>query len=311
MKHIVLFLALIVLVHSVWAQSADELYNDALSRFEEGDYYTCTQQINKALTLDPGNYDYLLLRGACFEKNEEWGEAMRIYSMSIEIDKKRSAAYSDRARIFMFAGKDDIAIKDLLKAISYAENDSLKATYLTEISSAYITIREFEKALTALTESYEILPDNIATLNNLGWAYYETGHPEEAFLFLEQAFHLDPTRNYILINLGFFHQREGNYENSMFFLNEALKNEPECASCYNNLGYCKMKTGDLKGALADINKSIKLLPANAYAYRNRGLVYLELKKKKKACADFDKALDLGFTKQYGEEVNELRLRHCK
>jgi tetratricopeptide (TPR) repeat protein len=70
------------------------------------------------------------------------------------------------------------------------------------------------------------------------------------------------------------------------------------------------KLGRTKEALTDVNKSLKLDEANSYAYKNRALIYLEMKDTGKACEDLNKALELGFTEQYGNEVKELKIKHC-
>jgi len=54
----------------------------------------------------------------------------------------------------------------------------------------------------------------------------------------------------------------------------------------------------------------KLYPVNSYAYKNRALIYIEEKKWKEACEDLSKANELGYTRQYGKEVNELITKYC-
>ena len=50
---------------------------------------------------------------------------------------------------------------------------------------------------------------------------------------------------------------------------------------------------------------------NSYAYRNRGLLYIKQHKPEEACADLHKALSLGFTENYGDEVEELVKKNCQ
>ena len=50
---------------------------------------------------------------------------------------------------------------------------------------------------------------------------------------------------------------------------------------------------------------------NSYAYRNRGLLYIKQHKPEEACADSHKALSLGFTENYGDEVEELVKKNCQ
>lgn len=80
---------------------------------------------------------------------------------------------------------------------------------------------------------------------------------------------------------------------------------------YNNRGYVKYKLNDLEGALTDVNYSILMLPENAYAHRNKALINIALGNKDAACNDLQKALDLGFTKDYGLEVQALKDKNCE
>ena len=63
--------------------------------------------------------------------------------------------------------------------------------------------------------------------------------------------------------------------------------------------------------MEDINKSIELYPTNSYAYKVRALIHIANKKDEKACEDLDIAIELGYTQQYGEEVQQLINANCK
>jgi Tfp pilus assembly protein PilF len=80
---------------------------------------------------------------------------------------------------------------------------------------------------------------------------------------------------------------------------------------YNNIGYTYYKMGDYAKALKNINYSLSQDSKNAYAYKNRALVYIAQGKKALACADLAKAESLGYTKEYDNEVQELKQKHCK
>ena len=87
--------------------------------------------------------------------------------------------------------------------------------------------------------------------------------------------------------------------------------DPESALAFNNRGFVYYKMGDYKKALIDINKSLKMYPSNSYAFKNRALIYIAQKKRKDSCNDMAKAIELGFTKMYGAEVEDLQKEHCK
>lgn len=79
----------------------------------------------------------------------------------------------------------------------------------------------------------------------------------------------------------------------------------------NNFGFNKHKMGASDQGIELINKSLAMDPKNAFAYRNLGVIYNDLQKTKKACKCWEKALDLNFSTQYGNEVQNLMNQHCK
>jgi hypothetical protein len=72
-----------------------------------------------------------------------------------------------------------------------------------------------------------------------------------------------------------------------------------------------LKLNDLVGAMTDINRSLVLHPSNSFAYKIRALIKIEQGSTKEACADLSKAIELGYTDQYGTEVEELIVKNCK
>ncbi len=57
-------------------------------------------------------------------------------------------------------------------------------------------------------------------------------------------------------------------------------------------------------------ESIRLNPDNSFVYKNRALIYISLDSLNLACQDLEKANILGFTENYGKEVNELITKLC-
>lgn len=128
--------------------------------------------------------------------------------------------------------------------------------------------------------------------------------------FLSFLIRLDSTFEGGYGNLAFLYSELGEFEKALKVSNKLLSFKPKEAFALNNRGYIKYKLNDLLGALEDVNNSILYVPGNSYAFRNRGLIYIAMKKNKEACADFQKAVNLGFSKEYGNEVEELIKTHC-
>ncbi len=83
------------------------------------------------------------------------------------------------------------------------------------------------------------------------------------------------------------------------------------SKAYSNRGHAKYMLKDYKGALEDLDMAIRLNPDDPYIYRNRALIFIAIKNQIMICFDLKKALDLGFTNQYGDEVEKLMEEYCQ
>ena len=72
----------------------------------------------------------------------------------------------------------------------------------------------------------------------------------------------------------------------------------------------KHRLGDTKAALKDIRKSIDMFPSNSYAFRNLAIIHLDTGENKSACEACKRAIELGFSTNYGEEMNEFYKQNC-
>jgi tetratricopeptide (TPR) repeat protein len=102
----------------------------------------------------------------------------------------------------------------------------------------------------------------------------------------------------------------GEYKKALALSNKLIAMHPKEGVALNNRGFIKYKMNDLTGALEDINNSILLVADNSFAFKNRGLVYIAMNRNNEACADFQKAIYLGFSTNYGTEVEELQKKFC-
>jgi tetratricopeptide (TPR) repeat protein len=75
------------------------------------------------------------------------------------------------------------------------------------------------------------------------------------------------------------------------------------------MGELEYKRQNYQVALEHINRSLELDMSNAYAYKNKALVYLALHQKAGAKENLEIALELGYTQQFGQDVELLMQEH--
>lgn len=160
----------------------------------------------------------------------------------------------------------------------------------------------------------------ISLKDNYSQAYYfraicyaESGKVESASNDFDKALQLDPNLAEAYLNRAFYvKEKSGDYTGAVADYNKfiALNTSSNNSFAYSNRGYSKYKLNRFSDAIDDIEKSIQLDPENSYAYKNLALVYIALDKLELACSNLSKASSLGYSKQYGDEVEKLFGEYC-
>lgn len=312
MKHYILFFSLLTLINfTAFGQTAEDYYKKASDFYDKGDYNNAITNVNKALQTDSINVKYLLLKGNTFEKENKIQEAFDAYTVAIKSNPRDPYVYNQRGLLLMKIQETEYSIRDFSTALNFEKVDSIKLTLLLNRGAAKINIRDFQGAYDDFIAALKFDTLNIGTLNNLASVCDEVGKGEQTLSYLFKIVKIDSTFIGAYGNIGFKYQEMGDYKMAIKYFNKVLELQPNEPLGYSNRAYNRYKLGDYKGALSDIDLSIKLYPTNSYAYRNRALIYLAENDKSKACMDISEALRLGFTKMYGEEIEQLKGQHCK
>ncbi|NCU05868.1 MAG: tetratricopeptide repeat protein, partial [Chitinophagaceae bacterium] len=175
---------------------------------------------------------------------------------------------------------------DILKAYAYYSNKNFTAA-----------INSFLK----LTEKFPAEIDYRLILANI---YDEMGDYTEAAKINQELYVEFPSDAVLLNNIGFNLQLQKRYSEAILYYQSAIDIDPEFAYPYDNLGFCKYKLGEYEQGLSLINKALELDKGNSYAYKYKGIIFMENDNKEEASKNFQLALKFGYTKKYGNEVNE-------
>ncbi|KOS05116.1 hypothetical protein AM493_02980 [Flavobacterium akiainvivens] len=330
-----LLLAILIVPVLLNAQNAHQRMDFAKEKLEQKDTLSALAFYEQALRLEPRNPEVYATRASLYNQMGRIKEAKADYDKAVMVAPKEAKYYNQRASFFNLNGYDQYTITDAEKALELAGNNAEeknKAYYFMAegkwnlgnleaaladyerllannpesgieigslLSSARILgqLKKHKEAIARLENLVAKYPDFTAGYNNLGFQYTQNGQYEKAIEAYNKNIDLIEKHN------------TDNYD--LQSGNKVLTGGKQKAPPLNNRGFAKYKLGDNKAALKDINASLEIDPKNAFAYKNRALVYIAAKKQKEACADLQKALELGFTKTYGTEVEELIKEHCK
>ena len=243
------------------------------------------------------------------EKNEYAG-AMLILSFAINEMPDSAQLYNERGVLLETFRNFDKAIEDFSIGIEKSKDSKSKSHFLTNRGGAKSRLRDYQSAYDDFVLALELDSTNLHALNNLAAVCDEVNRPMETLKYLEQIISIDSNYVPAYINIGFKYQNMNNHVKAIEYFDMAIKLSPNEALGYSNRSFSKLKLKDLDGAMSDINLSIKLFSSNSYAYKIRALIYLEKNLIEYACNDLSQAEHLGYKEQFGDEVKNLKEKHC-
>ncbi len=135
------------------------------------------------------------------------------------------------------------------------------ARYCQRLGVVLVRQGKLEEGITVLNKARDLDDDNIAILNDLGYAYTVQGEYEQAEKVLRDAMKIDPrevrTQNNLAMALGYMGKSEESYE--MF-----RRNTDE-GTARNNLAYIYAQTGHVDLAVKEYSKALSHSPDNKAA----------------------------------------------
>lgn len=306
------FLTIAILLAAIsFAQTPPEFYKKASDLYDKEDYQNALTQINKALATDSLNLDYLLTKANSLLRLKDYKTSFNVFSKAIYFHPTSVIALNQRGLLLQTIQEFEYAIQDYNTALALPDIDSFKISLYINRGASKIGMRDFLGAYDDFILANKIDSLDIGVLNNLATVCDEVGRGNETLKYLFKILAIDSSFIGTYVNIGFKYQEDGDYKKAIEYFTKAIKLDPKEPLAYSNRSFNYLKTGDLNAALADVNKSIELYPANSFAFKNRALIYIAMKKIDKACSDLDEAINLGFTKMYGAEVEDLKYKHCK
>lgn len=164
------------------------------------------------------------------------------------------------------------------------------------------------------TELYNNENDINSEMNPiLGEAEYlfDKGKYKEAIKKFEESDSIYGVNKISLSDKALCYTKLGDFKKSLVLNTNYISQFENDPTGWSNRGMVYMRLEKYKLALSDFDKSIELDPNEAGLYFNRHFVFIKLKKYSKACQDLEKALDLGYTKKYGPDAQEIYEQNCK
>jgi tetratricopeptide (TPR) repeat protein len=257
------------------------------------------------LTLKSQVSDSSLSKAYFNQINENYNDAVALYSIILESDSTSYDALLNRGICYSMIDQNEKSLADFQKALLIKPKSGFAMIGIATISGVLekhnMAIEYFQKALKIKIEL------NYTDYFNLGTAYYSLGKIDSAKHYLEHSYNLDKVNSHAVDNLAWAYL-EDDPEKSCHFFNEAYLKDTLDSRKINNLGYSHLLCGNLEVAYDLFKKAEKIDPSNSFIYRNLGLYHLKKDQKEQACINLKKSIDLNIISEWGEMyIIELRI----
>ncbi|WP_187981498.1 tetratricopeptide repeat protein [Borreliella bavariensis] len=192
------------------------IYNLSIAKFENNKLEESLEIINKALNLNPEKSEYLYLKASINLKNENYQNAISLYSSVIEKNPENTSAYINLAKAYEKLGNKAQAISTLEKIIN--KNNKLA---LNNLGILYKKQKNYQKAIEIFEKA--IKNSDIEAKYNLATTLIEINDNIRAKDLLKEYTKLKPNNPEALHALGIIEYNENNNDQ---ILRELVKKFP-------------------------------------------------------------------------------------
>ena len=277
-----------------------------------GDYDLSDKDYDKIIKLDEGYITAYMGIGRNKSEQGLYDDAIKTFDYVIKLANDYSSAYSFRAECQIKKHNYNLAIDDILKALSIDGDDKafylmvelaqknnselltkLKIKQVKEpnepywpycIGVVYENLEKYDQAIIYYSKSLEIERDPII-YNRLSECYYSLGNFTKSLELIDNALETDSLNNNYLFTKSDILYELGKVDRAIKTMDLYITNDPEFYGGYYRRGFYKQNIKDYTGAIEDYTTSIILNPNNAYSYIGRADMYRQTGDKEKYLSD--------------------------
>ena len=308
MKNTLIYLLLLLPVFA-FGQTNNQLYDGYRKAIEKGNYKKAEKELKKISMEENDNFIKLLTFGHFYSEKGDLDSAKRYLGAALDYFAGAPISFSDpnfksqKDSLYTIA----IGIYDyIIEEEPIGENYRGRGIFKLDVGRLNDAVIDFNKSI-------ELEPKDYSTHYNLGINYSRLNMPDSALAHYDLAIEYNPKDGESYLNKGFIYLKIDSIALAIPQFEKALTlvtGTKDISYIKNNLGFCYYKQGKLNSAMWWIKESLKMNPLNSFAHKNLALVHIANKDFRAACESIDKAIELGFIDQFGNEILDMKKKHC-
>ena len=243
---------------------------------------------DKALELDPRDFETWTNKGASLRSLGRNEEAIQCYDKALELDPRHTLAWTNKGASLGSLGRYQEEIRCYDEAL---ELDPRHTLAWTNKGASLESLGLPEDAIHCYDRALKLDPSYVKAWYNKGTILTSLGRPEDAILCYDQALELDPRFVSAWDNKGSSLDSLGRPEDAIFCYDRALELDSRYVRAWISKGSSLDSLGRYQEAVCSNDEALKLDPRNADAWFNKGISLNKLGNNEEAVRCFDKALE--------------------
>jgi len=266
---------------------------------EKGEYEKAHESLERALKLDPANFEAYRARARAFKAQQRIDEAEATYHAAIEKKPEYWAGYAELGVFYSQIGRFKEAAEQFRNVTELTPNN---AGAFRNLGAIYYYLNRPEDALKAFQRSVEIQP-NYGVYSNMGTMYYYDGKYNEAAKMYAKALELNDTDYLVWSNLAsaYKYATPPQPDKSLDAIRRArdlaekqLEVNPRKPNLLVSLASYNLDLGDQEQSRKLLNRAIKMEPSDVGTQMNIGIIYEYYGNRTEALRWVEKALAGGY-----------------
>jgi tetratricopeptide (TPR) repeat protein len=240
-------------------------------------------------------------------------EAKSIYQQILQADPNQPHALHLLGVIAIQAGKNDIAVDLITKALAI-NPDFAVAHY--NLGNALNELGKFDEAVASFQKALAIKPDYVEAHNNLANVLQLSGKLDEAIASYHKALTIKPDYAEAHNNLGLLLKELGRPDEAVECFQKALAINPDYVEAHNNLGSALHELGKFDEAVASYQKVLAIKPDYVKAHKNIAIALNSYGRRSEALDHFKSGMELEWggrqinsQHKYFRFINKSKMNH--
>jgi tetratricopeptide (TPR) repeat protein len=269
------------------AQTIQQMLDLAIQHLNAGRLLEAENLFQHILQTDPDQPVALHLSGVIACQAGKNDIAVEYITKAIAAKPYYVEAHSNLGNAFQNLGRLDDAVTSYNKAL--AINGDYAPAH-NNLGNALRALGQLEDAVASYRKAIAIRCDYAAAHNNLGNAFQDLGRAEDAVDIYRRALAIKPDYAEAHYNLGNALRRLLRYQDAVASYDKALAIKPDYVAAHVNIGLTYAAMGHLVETLASCRKALVIKPDHFEAHLTLGDTFQELGNSAKAVASYIEAL---------------------